>query len=111
CTPWKSASGCPPAIATTVGTDWTPNACAIRGLASTSTFARTQLPPSAFASFSRTGDSCLQGWHQVAHRSTMTGTCMDRCNTSASKVASVTSMTGVSPPSDEDGGGGGAEVL
>ena len=43
-------------------------------LASTSTLASTQAPPSASASRSSTGQSCLHGPHQSAQKSTSTGT-------------------------------------
>jgi len=91
--PLNASTGWPPTTATTIGMDWTPNAWAIRGLASTSTLARTQAPLPASASRSSTGESCLQGPHQVAQRSTTTGTCNDRSRTSAWKLCSVTSMT------------------
>ncbi len=65
----------------------------MRGLASMSTLASTQAPLPASASRSSTGESCLHGSHQVAHRSTTTGTVRDRSSTSAWKLASVTSTT------------------
>ena len=80
-------------MATTVGMDCTPKTCEILGFASTSTLASTQAPAAALARRSSTGDSCLHGPHQSAHRSTMTGTCRDRSTTSAWKVSSVTSIT------------------
>ena len=52
----------------------------------------------ASASRSRTGESCLHGSHQVAHRSTTTGTCIERSMTSAWKVCSVTSKVNAPPP-------------
>ena len=58
-----------------------------------STLASTQAPLPASASRSSTGESCLHGPHQVAHRSTTTGTVIDRSSTSVWKLASVTSMT------------------
>ena len=78
--------------ATTVGMDWTRKAAAICCSASTSTFARIQRPPYSTANFSSTGLSCLHGPHQEAHRSTTTGTIWDIPMTSASELASVTSM-------------------
>src|SRR5690606_1589796 len=91
--PENASTGCPPAMAMTVGIDWTPNSCEIRGLASTSTLASTQAPLLSPASFSNTGPSCLHGPHQSAHRSTTTSCRSDLSTTSAWKVASVTSMT------------------
>ena len=80
----------------TVGMDCTAAAAAIRWLASTSIVASTKRPPYSPASRSSTGDSCLQGSHQVAQKSTTTGTVRLRSSTSAWKLASVTSTT--SPP-------------
>ena len=89
--PWKSGNGWPPTTATTVGMDCTRNAAAMRGWASTSTVASTSRPPASATSFSSTGESCLHGSHHVAHRSTTTGTVIDCCSTSVSKLSSVTS--------------------
>jgi hypothetical protein len=58
-----------------------------------STLASTHAPLPAWASRSSTGESCLHGSHQVAHRSTTTGTVNERSSTSAWKLASVTSIT------------------
>ena len=80
-------------IATTIGMDCAWNACASRGLASTSIRASTHAPPASLASFSSTGLSCLHGPHQSAHRSTITGVVLDRSATSSLKVSSVTSIT------------------
>src|SRR5688500_10332090 len=68
-------------------------ACPSLGLASTSTFASSHRPPSAAASRSRTGLSCLHGPHQSAQKSMTTGTVMDCSTTRAWKSASLTSMT------------------
>ena len=54
-----------------------------------STLASTQAPLPASASRSSTGESCLHGPHQVAHRSTTTGTVIDRSSTSAWKLAAA----------------------
>src|SRR6202035_5153337 len=59
----------------------------------TSTRARIHSPAASSASFSSTGLSCLQGWHQSAHRSTITGVVLDRSTTSSLNVSSVTSIT------------------
>ena len=76
----------------TVGIDCTWNAALICGSASTSIFAKTNLPLYSRANCSKTGESCLQGPHQVAHRSITTGTFADCLMTSCSKSAVVTSM-------------------
>ena len=55
CPPWKLASGCPPASATTVGTASMPNICASRGTTSTLTVANDHFPASASASPQRVG--------------------------------------------------------
>ena len=78
--------------AKTDGIDWTWNAAAICCSASTSTLARIHRPAYSAASCSNSGDNCLQGSHQVAHRSKMTGTVMDRSMTSVWKLAAVASM-------------------
>ena len=72
----------------------------MRGFASTSIFARIHAPRPSAASFSSTGESCLQGPHHSAQRSTTTGTCIERSMTSAWNVSSVTSRTtaGAAPP-------------
>jgi hypothetical protein len=62
-------------------------------LASTSILPSTQLPPPSAASFSSTGESCLQGSHQSAQKSRMTGVARERSSTAVWKLASVTSMT------------------
>ena len=49
------------------------------------------------ASFSSTGESCLQGPHHSAQKSITTGVVSDRSRTSDWNVASVTSMI-VTPP-------------
>ena len=52
----------------------TPSCWASAGLLSTSTLAIWTEPAISPASWSRTGPSCLQGPHQVAQKSTSTGT-------------------------------------
>src|SRR5207248_10732876 len=78
----------------TVGMLWIWNACESRGFASLSTVASTQAPSASPASFSSSGDSCLQGPHHSAQKSMTTGTANDLSTTSAWKVASVTTVTG-----------------
>src|SRR4029077_16450977 len=56
-------------MANTAGIDWTRNALAIAGLASTSTLASTTLPSDSPTTFSRMGPSVLHGPHHEAHRS------------------------------------------
>ena len=96
-TPVNASIGWPPTTAYTIGMPCTRNIWASRGLASTSTLASTQAPPPSTASFSSTGESCLQGPHHSAQKSTTTGVVSERSSTSDWKVASVTSMT-VTPP-------------
>ena len=91
--PWNSGTGWPLITANTAGIDCTWNAAEICGFASTSTLARIQRPPYSAARASRIGESCLQGPHHSAQRSSTTGTVIDWWMTSASKEASVTSMT------------------
>src|ERR1700722_13822030 len=49
-------------------------------------------PWASFTAFSRTGPNCLQGPHQGAQKSTITGTSRLASNTSAAKVASPESL-------------------
>ena len=51
------------------------------------------MPEPASASRSSTGESCLQGPHHSAHRSTTTGTSSERSRTSAWNISSLTSTT------------------
>jgi hypothetical protein len=83
--------------ATTMGMLCTCNAALSWGFASTSTLARIHCPSASATSFSRTGESCLHGPHQSAHRSMITGVVLERSTTSVVKVSSVTSMTGPLP--------------
>ena len=85
------STGRPSWMANTAGMDWTRNAWAMFGLASTSTLASSTWPSVAATTFSMIGPSCLHGPHHSAHRSTTTGTVMDRSITAVWNVASVTS--------------------
>jgi len=49
-------------------------------------------PPAALTASSSIGPSVLQGPHQVAQKSTTTGTCIEASTTSAMKVASLVSL-------------------
>ena len=51
------------------------------------------LPLASATAFSSTGASCLHGPHQGAQKSTSTGCLSDAFNTSALKLAVVTSLT------------------
>src|SRR3979490_429499 len=73
--------------------DWTWNASATRRLASTSTLTSSTWPPVSPTTFSRIGPSVRHGPHHDAHRSTTTGTSVERSRTAVSKVASVTSIS------------------
>src|SRR4029453_6479248 len=64
-----------------------PNACATRGVASTSTLTTSTTPSYLAASFSISGATILQGPHQAAQKSTTTG--LSLFSTSASNVSSV----------------------
>src|SRR5215813_13108514 len=57
-------------------------------------------PAVARTVFSRIGPSCLQGPHQGAQKSTITGTSKEPSTTSVMKLAAVTSFTGAAfaPP-------------
>jgi hypothetical protein len=80
----------------------------MRGLASTSIFASTQLPAPSTASRSSSGESCLHGQHHSAQKSMMTGVVSDRSSTSVWNVASVTSMTAAPPGAPPAGPAGDA---
>ena len=76
-----------------------PAGCSSRGAAwarpgfeSMSTFASTTAPSRRSTASSRIGVSCRHGPHHAAQKSTTTGTSRERSITSASNVASVTSM-------------------
>src|SRR5579859_2111854 len=73
------------------------SAWARSGFLSISTLASRTLPRVAATAFSSAGASCLQGPHQVAQKSTMTGASIEAAMTSASKVAVVTSLIGAAP--------------
>src|SRR5262249_23762397 len=89
--PRKPSTGLPSFRATTSGMLCTPNAAEIWGFSSTLTLVRTTLPSVSSTAFSMVGPRVRHGPHHGAHRSTTTGTSLDRLMTSASKVASVTS--------------------
>ncbi len=76
-----------------MGTERIWNAAAICCSLSTSTLASTNAPLYSPASFSRIGPRVLHGPHQVAQKSTSTGTSSDLRRTSASKVSVVASNT------------------
>src|SRR4051812_44870770 len=73
---------------------WTWKALLTSGFSSTLTLARTTCPSVPSTTVSRIGPSWRQGPHHGAQRSTTTGVSWERFNTSASKVASVTSIMG-----------------
>ena len=89
--PWKRSAIWPCQKAATVGTDcsgrpsW--DSCCTRArLASMSIFTRRTRPPAARTTFSSVGVSCLQGPHQVAQKSTSTGTSRLAATTSCMKL-------------------------
>src|SRR5205814_9315391 len=73
---------------------------AIWGLSSILTLTIRTAPLVARTVFSRIGPSWLQGAHQGAENSTMTGASNERSTTSAMKLAVVTAITGApaAPP-------------
>ena len=94
--PWNTSAIWPCQKAATVGTDCIGRpictSCWTRArLASMSILTSLTRPPAAFVTFSSVGVSCLQGPHQVAQKSTMTGTAREASTTSCMKVAWVPS--------------------
>src|SRR5215468_8161429 len=73
---------------------------AISGFSSILTLTIRTAPLAARTVFSRIGPSCLQGPHQGAQKSTITGASNEPSTTSAMKLAVVTSFTGAAaaPP-------------
>src|SRR5580658_1033111 len=63
----------------------------MRGFSSTFTLVSSTAPSVSAITRSKMGPRVLQGQHQGAHRSTTTGTSLDRASTACSKLASVTS--------------------
>src|SRR5262245_55628906 len=76
----------------TAGIDCTWNALEIWGFSSTLTFTSVTAPSVASTTFSMMGPSVRHGPHQGAHKSTTTGTSLERSMTSVWNVASVTSV-------------------
>src|SRR5947207_289538 len=72
--------------------DCTRNWPATPGFLSTSILTRRTLPLAAATAFSRVGVNCLQGPHQVAQKSTITGVSREASITSAMKLASEPSL-------------------
>src|ERR1700733_245851 len=56
------------------------------------TLTRRTAPLASLTTFSSAGPSCLQGPHQGAQKSTITGTSRDASSTSAAKVSSEESL-------------------
>ena len=84
--PMKPSTGCPLSKANTAGIDWMRSCCAISGFSSMLILTSVTLPPASLTVFSRIGASCLQGPHQGAQKSTITGVCCDASITSAAKL-------------------------
>ena len=80
------ASICPWSSSSSVGTACTEKRCDIAGALSTSTLTSLSCPARSVASCSSAGLTIRHGPHQVAHRSTSTGT--DDFSTTSSKSAS-----------------------
>src|SRR4051794_24098983 len=92
-TPTNSDTSLPSLNALTAGMPWIWNACAMRGLASVSSLARTTWPSRSAAACSRIGPSARHGPHHSAQKSTTTGVVLDCSMTCCWKSCSVTSMT------------------
>ena len=90
--PMKPSTGWPFLKANTAGIDCTPSWPATSGCSSIFILTSRTAPRAAFTTFSSTGVSCLQGPHQGAQKSTITGTLRDASITSATKVCVVVSL-------------------
>src|SRR5471032_3335470 len=96
--PMKPSTGWPALKAKTVGMDWMRSCWAISGFSSILTFTSFTAPPAASTAASSAGPSVLQGPHQGAQKSTITGTVRLASSTSAAKVARPESlMCGLAP--------------
>ena len=95
CAPMKPSTGWPPTKPKTAGIDCTRICAAIRWFWSTSILTSRTLPLASVTAFSSAGVSVLQGPHQGAQKSTITGTSTEASITSAMKVASVPSLIGL----------------
>ena len=103
--PMKPSTGRPSTKAYTVGMDCTRSCPANTGFLSTSILTSFTAPLAASTAFSSAGPSVLQGPHQVAQKSTITGVSCEASMTSLAKPASVPSLirspgAAVSPMSD-----------
>ena len=96
--PTKPSTGCPLSNAKTAGIDWMRSCCAISGFSSMLTLTSATLPPASRTVFSSIGASCLQGPHQGAQKSTITGVSCDASITSAAKLWVVVSLGWAAPP-------------
>ncbi len=76
-----------------MGIDCTRNWPAMAGFLSTSILTSLTAPLAASTTFSRAGPRVLQGPHQVAQKSTITGWMREASTTSAMKLASEPSLT------------------
>src|ERR1035437_10412777 len=101
----------PSCTAKTAGIDWTAKAWDTLGFASTSTLTSSTAPLVSPMTFSRMGPSVLHGPHHSAHRSTTTGTLIERSMTAVANVASVTSFTQTSLTALEADGEGHPPLL
>ena len=96
--PMKPSTGWPLSKANTAGIDWMRSCCAISGFSSILTLTSATLPPASLTVLSRIGASCLQGPHQGAQKSTITGVWCDASITSAAKLSVVASFGCPAPP-------------
>ena len=98
--PVKPSTGRPSTKAKTAGIDWTRSWPANCGCWSISIFTSFTFPRAAVTARSMAGPNCLQGPHQGAQKSTMTGVSREASITSAMKPVSVPSLIspgGVAP--------------
>ena len=96
--PMKPSTGWPRSKAKTAGIDWMRSCWAISGFSSMLIFTSATLPSASRTVLSRIGASCLQGPHQGAQKSTITGVWCDASITSAAKLWVVASFGPAAPP-------------
>src|SRR6478672_2132269 len=105
CAPMNCATALPSTNATAYGMDLRLNDATSSGLVSAFTLTSLKRPPYSRSSFSISGPSTLQGPHQGAQKSTITGTSMEASITSRSNEDSVASIMGFPSLMDREGAG------
>ena len=93
--PMKPSAGLPSLSKTQVGMLRMPKACESCCSSSELIFTNLKRPAYSTSSFSKMGPKDLHGPHHGAQKSTNTGTWVEAAITSASKLATVTSIMGV----------------